>query len=317
MRSIKLLIEGAKRIPFHWKLVCYVFGINLLLTLFLTIPLYNELRISAGSGFVGERLNKGFDFLWWQEVQDKADGLAKTFTPTAMGMGAILTNLEYLTQPATARHLPAAILIACLVYIITRTILSGGILHLIKEGEKIFQIKSFFFGIGRFAARFLAILSISWVFYYAAGWIFSGRLRTIFMKVDETALTEKPGFFLEIVASSIILGLLFFIQMVFDYIRIRVVAEDSKSILKASRQALTFVIRNLLSALRLYYFFVILAVLATAVFLAAGGSAVRPMGLGALALSFLLQQIYVFILIWLRILLYRGEWQLYSRKTIQ
>jgi len=146
-------------------MVLLLFFVNLVFAMILAVPMYHSLKNSFGDSLVGESMAEGFDILWWEEYRDQSEGLDKTFTPSIIGKGAILNNLEGLIL-MTFFALPPEILILGFIYIIFRTFLAGGILSTLNINASKFSLKKFFGGAGTHFFRFFLVMLISWIFFF-------------------------------------------------------------------------------------------------------------------------------------------------------
>jgi hypothetical protein len=310
MKSFINFVKGFKTTKKTAKMVLLLFVINLAVAMILAIPMYHSLKDSFGDSLVGEGMAKGFDFLWWEEYNDQNEGLPKTFTPSIIGKGAILNNLEGLLS-MTFFTLPPEILILGLFYIILRTFLAGGILSTFHTDKPKFSLKKFFGGAGAHFFHFFLVMLVSWIFYFGVlGLLYQG-FGSIRNSVAQNSFSEVTPFYLGLFFSVILLFLLFLLQMLFDYTRIQIVVESKKNILVAIRDALGFIFKHLGSTLGLFYllFFVNLGI--TLLYLLLQNLIPQSTGIGVISVFFI-QQIFVFVTIFMRCWLYASELELYK-----
>lgn len=294
-------------------MVLLLFVINLAFSLILAVPLYHSLKSSFGNSMVGEKMAKGFDYLWWEEYRDQSQGLELSFRPSLIGKGALLDNLECLVQMRLF-DLPSSLFILILVYILLHTFLAGGILSVFNQEEPQFAMKEFFGGARRHFLRFFLLLLLSWLFFGAVGFALRNGLYLILDDIAENSLTELTPFYLGLLFHVLILFLIFLIQMVFDYARIQIVMENGKDIVLASVKALRFVFRHPGLTLGIYYMIFFSSVLISILYVLIRG--LMPQStFFAIFLAFLLQQLLVFALIFLRCWLYSSEMELYRYLT--
>jgi hypothetical protein len=271
--------------------------------------MYHSLKDSFGSSVVGDRMAEGFDYLWWQEFREKSQGLEKTFSPSILGKGAILNNLEGLIQMRFFR-LPLAVLIMGLLYIILHTFLAGGILFIFNQNTLKFKMKKFFKGSGTYFFRFLLLLLISSVILFSLVYILEYGFNLIMDNVENNSLSEITPFYYNLGFSVIIFFLILFFQMVFDYARIKIVLEDRRDVLKTVFQAFGFVFRRPFSTLGLYYLIFLIQVTITIGYIFLKEFIPQSDWLFVL-FAFIIQQLFIFLIIWLRCLLYSSQMELY------
>ncbi len=291
------------------RMVVLLLVINLAFSLILAIPMYHSLQDSFGKSLVSERMADGFDYLWWEEFRDQAEGLEKTFTPSIIGKGAILNNLEGLIQ-LRVFDLPPIVLIFGVLYIILHTFLAGGILHAFQKSDRQFSLKNFFKGAGAHFSRFFLLMLLSWAFFLLIGQAVKGGLDSILDNVREAAFSEITPFYLGLAFSVVVLLLFLFIQMVFDYGRIKIVLEERRDILTAAAGAFGFVFRHLGSTLGLFYLLFTVQIIFSLFYIFIQALIPQASFMGVL-LGFLFQQIFIFGLIWIRCWLYSSQMELY------
>ena len=309
MKAFINFFKGFKNTGKLTRMIILLLVINLAFSLVLAVPMYHSLKGSFGNSLSGDRMAEGFDYLWWEEYRDDAQGLEKTFNPSIIGKGAILNNLEGLIQ-LRVFDLPPVILIFGLLYIILHAFLAGGILSVFRKGDAKFSLKDFFQGAGSFFFRFVLLMLLSWMFFLIIGQGVKGSLDSILDGVRETAFSEVTPFYLGLGFSAVVFFLFLFIQMVFDYGRIKVVLEDSPNVLTSAAGAFGFVFRHLGSTLGLFYLLFLVQIVFTLIYILVQGVIPQSSFLGV-ALAFLFQQIFIFGLIWIRCWLYSSQMELY------
>ncbi len=309
---MKVLINFAKGFKNTGKavrMVILLLVINLAFSLILAVPMYRSLDESFGRSLAGQRMADGFDYLWWEEYSDDARGLEQTFVPSIIGKGAFLNNLEGLIQ-LQVFDLPPIVLVFGILYIILHTFLAGGILSFFRKAEFQFSMKSFFKGAGVHFFRFFWLMLLSWAFFLIIGIGVKRGLDSILDGVRDTAFSEITPFYLGLAFSAVVIFLILFVQMVFDYGRIKVVLEDSANVLESAAGAFGFVFRNLGSTLGLFYLLCGVQILFTLLYILIQGVIPQTSFFGV-ALAFLCQQIFIFGLIGIRCWLYSSQMELY------
>jgi len=291
------------------RMILLLLIVNLSFSLILALPLYHSLEDSFGNSLVGERMAEGFDYLWWEEFQDEAKGLEETFTPSIIGKGSILNNLEGLLM-IRFLDLPTIVLITGLLYIILHTFLAGGILSIFNKEEVKFSLGEFFRSAGSHFFRFFLLMLLSWFFFILFPFVSFGILGSILENVRENAFSEVTPFYLGLLFNAVVLFLFLFIQMIFDYGRIKIVLEESRNVLKAAFRAFGFIFRHLGSTLGLFYLLFLVQVMVTLLYILIQGFIPQSHFWGVLV-AFLYQQVFIFSLIWVRCWLYSSQMELY------
>jgi hypothetical protein len=310
MKSFINFIKGFKTTKKTVKMVFLLFFINLAFAMILAVPMYHSLKDSFEDSLVGEGMGKGFDFLWWEEYRDQSEGLAQTFTPSIIGKGAILNNLEGLIL-MTFFALPPEILILGLIYIIFRTFLAGGILSIFNINRSKFSLKKFFGGAGAHFPHFSLVMLISWIFFFGVLNFINRGFGSIRNSVAQNSFSELTPFYLGLFFSAILLFLLLLLQMLFDYTRIQIVVEERKNILVAIREAFRFISNHPGSTLGLFYLLFFVNIGITIIYLLLKSFIPYSTGLDVISVFFL-HQLFVFFIIFIRCWLYASELELYK-----
>jgi hypothetical protein len=309
MKAIINFMKGSTNTRKAARMILLLLIVNLAFSLVLALPMYHSLKDSFGDSLVGEQMAKGFDYLWWEEFRDEAEGLEKTFNPSIIGKGAILNNLEGLLMMRFL-GLPPIVLLVGLLYIILHTFLAGGMLTILSPNEVKFSLGKFFRGAGSHFFRFFLLMLLSWLFFILFPFMSFGILGSILENVRENAFSEITPFYLGLVFNAVVLVLFLFIQMVFDYGRITVVLEESRNVLKATFRAFGFVFGHLGSTLGLFYLLFLVQVAVTLVYIFIQAHIPQSHFWGVL-IAFLFQQMFIYSLIWVRCWLYSSQMELY------
>jgi hypothetical protein len=291
------------------KLVLLLFMINLLFSLLLAIPMYNSLKDSFGQSEAGSRMAKGFDYIWWQEFRDEAKGLETTFSPSIIGKGAILNNLESLIQMRFFSSSPTLIAFG-LFYIILHVFLAGGILTILNQDVPKFSMKEFSRGAGSHFFRFFVLMLFSWVFIISIGVFLRDAVTSVLTNITTDSISEVTPFAYRLAFSVLFFILLLFIQMVLDYARIKVVLDESRNVLKSALEAVAFVFKHPFSTFGLFYLILLIQVAVTVIYILLKEIIPQSNFPWVLA-AFIIQQMFIIAIIWIRCLLYSSQMEFY------
>jgi hypothetical protein len=309
MKTISASKQGLLLTGRASHMIFFLFLLNLLLSMILAVPMYHILKDSFGQGETAEKMAEGFDYLWWEQFRYRSQGIAKTFSPSIIGKGALLDNCDYLLNMNVFK-LPSVILTLIFIYILFRTFLAGGILRIYNSSHEKFRIKNFFSGAGTYYLRFILLMLISWVFFYLIGIILNRKFTSILNRVSSRSYSEIPSFYLDLLFSAIVLILFLFIQMVFDYARIDVVRKERRNVIKSIWKSVFFVFRHPVSTLGLFYL-LFLAGVAWAIAYSLVAEVLPDFNFLGVVTGFMAQEIFILGVIWIRCWLYAGEMALY------
>lgn len=309
MKAITSLKQGLRLTGRASRMVVFLFILNLLFSLVLAVPMYHILKDSFGQGETVEKMAEEFDYLWWEQFRYESQGVAKTFSPSIIGKGALLDNWDSLLH-MNFFNLPPMIVALVFLYILFRTFLAGGILSIYKNSAEKFEIQKFLRGAGTYYFRFFLLMLFSWVFFYVIGGILNRKFVTILSNISSRSYSEIPSFYFGLLFSAIILVLFLLVQMVFDYARIHVVLEDRRNVFASFLKSMFFVLRHPGSTFGLYYL-LLLASVALAVVYSLVIGILPDSGFPGVLAGLLVQEIFIFGTIWLRCWLYAGQMELF------
>ena len=262
-----------------------LFGVLFIFSLILLFPLKSELKDMLGYSLMG------------QEALE--------------GKGANIF-IEFIIHHAETVSLERSLLLGMgILYLLSTIFFNGGILGIFTKKDTQFSARLFFESAGRFFGKFFRLFLFSLVFLLLAILLYSilgGIANTI------AGDGEILGGVLKIILLVKLFFLIFLINMVFDYAKIRTVLEERKDMFRTGLQAWGFVLKNLGKTLGLYYLIILEGILALIIYLIISNWIQGVTGLGILLL-FIWQQIYTLTRIWIRLQFYASETLLYQNVT--
>ncbi len=269
---IRALFDGIGRVLGAPVLVAGVYLVTLLLAAPLTLALHDAIASHLGASVAADRAAAGVHWEWWEEFQAQAQGFERTFTPSIIGFGAVLSNLGAFVDGAA----PAGgLAVAVAFYLAAWTFLAGGILDRLARRQRLGG-GAFFAACGTYFFRFLRLAVVAGLAYWLLfdpfhEWLFED----LYEYVTRDVTVERTAFLIRIAGYALFGALVLPVNLLLDYAKIRAVVEDRRSMLGALLAAGRFVRRRPLSTGGLY-------VLNAGLFglLLAGYAAVDP-GVGA------------------------------------
>jgi len=198
-----------------------------------------------------------------------------------------------------------------LVYLVTSIFLNGGILGVFTRKEEGFSASLFFGNAGRYFGRFCRLFLFSVPFILVA-FLMNNGFSTLFGRISGDSEPLKVIFWA--LRTLILLFLIFFINMVFGYAKIRTVLEERRDMIKTGLRSWGFILQNLGKTLGLYYLVASAGVIFFVLYTGVGKFIGVSTGLGILLL-FLWQQLYALGRIWVRLLFFSSQVTLYRSLT--
>lgn len=259
------LRDGIGRVAGAPALLAGVYLATLLLAAPLALALHGTIESHLGASVAADRVAEGVHWSWWEEFQAQAEGIERTFAPSIIGFAAPLANLSAL---ADGNGPPAALLALVALYIAVWAFLIGGILDRLARCRRV-TAAEFFSACGVHFFRFCRLAVVAGVAYWALfgllhGWLFDD----LYGAATRDVTVERTAFLIRIALYLLFAAVLLPVNMLFDYVKIRIVVEDRRSVIGALLAAGRFVQRRPGATLGLYLLTSLLFVLVLAVYAA-------------------------------------------------
>lgn len=312
MSPIGAAFRGFGQVLGSPSVVLWLWLVNVVVALPAAAVVADSLGDSIGGSLVDEKLREGFDMGWYGEYRANADGIGRTFTPTIVGAGAFFDNLEAWYNGNLFETHPGLMGLGIL-YALAWSLFLGGVLHRYGEAAGLFRLTEFLSHGATYFFRFIRLAVLSAVFYYAiyrfSGWLFRRVERaTQDVTVEETVLAYV------VMASLLVLFLLTFVNMAFDYAKIATFRENRRSMILASLKGFGFALGNLGRTMTLYYGLGLAGVLMLFAYYTVAPDAGQSTILGVLA-AFALGQLYLIAKLALRLTFYASQMALFDSRS--
>ncbi len=193
---------------------------------------------------------------------------------------------------------------ASIIAVVVYLFLLGGALQVFCTGDP------FFAGCGRNFWSLFRLGLVSLLFYGAA-FIVYGRLGALGRKIWGEGSEATPLIHWSWFCAAVGLCLICFVNLIFDYARIRMVAEDRRKAFRATFAAIRFVWKNLRRTAGLYAVVCVIAALCFAVYLGISHSFAQS-SLILVLLLLLVRQAMVMAKVWARLLFYSSAVEMYA-----
>jgi hypothetical protein len=305
MNVFRCFTGGLGRVLRAPALIFWVFLASLVVVLPLTAAMRDILKESLGTSLAVEKMRQTFDLDWYGEYSSGADGLAGTFGPSVVGILPVLGNLESLLD-GKVLSVDRTILAAGIIFLLAWAFLGGGIVFRYSRPEQTPTRREFMGICGEYFFRFVRLLVISLVVYWAIFRGVSGPLQTWVTRLTRDVTVERTAMLCTLAAYAIV-GLLLVIGSIsLDYAKIAMVVEERSSALLAFLRGLRFFLSHPAKTLGLYALLLLAGVLLIGIYsLVAPGP--NQSGDTALLVTFGISECYIIARIILRLWFLAGQ----------
>src|SRR5215470_981288 len=235
-----------------WKMILLLLAANVLSSLPLIVPIF-LLVFGTGRGTIAadSLMADKLDAAWLMDVVNHQFPGAAIET-IALQVGGLF-----------------AVMGVC--YLLLNTLLTGGVIGVFNSEDGLFTMGKFWGEAGAYFWRFFRLTLISLIFYGVAVGIYA-LLRWPIKNAAKQASAFESVIYMRWAAMALLALLFAFINMVFDYAKIRTVAHsdrrDSKGMFRETFRAFRFAFGNFFSAFGLY---LIIRIVGLALFLTLNG----------------------------------------------
>lgn len=269
------------------RLAFLLWGINLVFALVVAIPFFHLLDESLSRSLIGQRSLRFPDANWL--------------------IGLLHSQQSFLDS------LSVTVMWVALSYMVVNALLSAGVLEILAGGSR-FSFRRFFEGVVRHGGPFLRLFILSLIIYFLIFLLLHDLLEKALDGLSRGWYSEAGALGLYWAKNVLLAVILLGTVMIFDYAKIRVVLESSPRAVGEAVRAFRFVRHHLRPTLLVFYGLGLAGVILTLLYLGLDALLV-PTSLGLVILGFLVQQLYMFSRMWLRVAFFVAEMELYRERT--
>ena len=309
MSAIGAAFTGLGKVLGSPSVVLWLWLANVAVAMPAAVMLSDSIRDSVGASLVDEKLREGFDMGWYGEYLADARGIESSFTPPVVGAGGFCTHIAAgFTGDLFEGH--PGLLGLGILYALLWSLFLGGVLHRYGEAAGLFRLGEFLSHGGKYFFRFVRLAALSGALYYGiyrfSDWLF----RTI-ERATQDVTVEESVFAYVVMASLLVVFLLTFVNMAFDYAKIATFRENRRSTILASLKGFGFVLSHMGRTMTLYYGLGIVGLVMLFAYdaIAPGAGQSTMLGVGA---AFVVGQLYLLAKLVLRLTFYSGQMALFD-----
>jgi hypothetical protein len=280
MGLLKLFIQGFSAANRRARMVIYLWLMNFVFSLIIITPVYILVNKEFSRSLLGDTMTEGFGLLWFADLAYK-----------------------YKDIPGA---LAGWVLVPGIIFLFLYIFLNGGLIGRIADEREIVNFEKFFSDCGKYFFRFFRVFIIS-LFGYALVIIINKLIGSLFQIWTKNASSEWPLIISSNLKFLILLLLFSIVRMYFDYVKIRLVVEDSKRTILTLILNLAFIGKRFIKAWFLYLLVGIIGLIVGLIYL--GISRILPSSGYLVIAVFIWQQIYIFSRMWVKLLFFSTEYQ--------
>jgi hypothetical protein len=285
MNIIQAYTSGFKTAVRSHKMTTLIYIINLMLGLILAIPFMGALKEASNRSLSVHNLLKDIDLTALQEFMRNSDGT----------IGDLFREVFWVI----------------LFFIVVSIFLTGGILTTIKQKESKFTLKSFFSGCGTFFFRFFKLTFYTIILHLILAIIIYLILSLIVVGSYDSVASEKVLFYTFVIFLSLHVIISIYLIVITDYSRFIIVLSDSKKVLKSFWAAVKFVTLRFPLTYGLYLMLLVIPLIVLYLYMIVSKTIGMTSGITILVM-FILQQLFIWLRISLRIWTFAGQFDFYT-----
>ena len=285
-------VDGLMRVKHAPWLVIGAWLSTLLLAMPLAIALHEQLDAHLGESMAAQAAAEGVNYDWWNEFLAQTSGVGLSFVPAILGFAAVMKNLSTIADTTSPS---AVVAVAVAMNMLVSLFFVGGVLDRLARDRPI-GAAAFFATCGVFVVRFLRLGAIAAAVYgllfgVLHPWLFDALYPGLIADVT----VERSAFLIRLGLYAAFSLPVFFVNILFDYAKIRAVVEDRRSMIGAIAASWRFMRRNPIAVWALYKINALLFLMVIGVYflVAPGGN--------ANLLAFAIGQIYIVLRVIVRL----------------
>ncbi|MFQ5603714.1 MAG: hypothetical protein ACE5HS_10640 [bacterium] len=310
MKIIHAFKAGIGLVSQSKKYLLMVYLINLAVAVMLGTLVSNRLEKSFGNSLASEKMLASWDDHWYRSYSTQVQGVARTFSPSVVGIGAVFNGLDTFLQ-GELREGNQTIVAVGLLTLLLWTFFSAGFISIYSARQ---ETTSFFEKAAFFFPRFLGLAALAGVLYYL---LFHFVLNWLNESVDELTretIDERVHFAYTVIKYLLLWMVVWSVNLLFDYSKILTVVKDHKNFLTAPLQAVVLIFRNIGKTFGLYFSIGLLGIIFMLVYwLIAPGA--KQSSWVFIAGTFVLGQFYLVSRIFTRCLFFAGQTAMFAAIT--
>lgn len=329
MRIVQALRIGIRQVNQTRRMIVFAWLVNMTLSLLVAVPYLTQVESAVRGTVLEERLLEQMDSNWFQSfrLDNQSNPLVQPFDHTIFGYAPFLAHYGSVLSGTMVKNVGNFFLdlifrwrvgfeylgpltILAFAYLLASTFLAGAFVGTYAKSYRM-SFQEFLTEGGKYFGKFFRISLVSLLVYLVLFDVVFDFWSDWIRAATANDPSEMTPFTHYMIRNSVVVLVIGFLTMCFDYAKIRMVVDDRFSALFAVWAGVKFVIRNFWSTAGLFLMLSLVGVLFIALYALLQGG-IQVTGYWSILLLFVLQQMYIGIRLWLKASFYASQTQLYQ-----
>lgn len=329
MRIMSSLKQGIAQVSRTKRMIFFAWFVNVLFAMVLALPVLKQLDGYLRNTVMDEKILKQIDPAWAESfrVDMEKSEFVRAVDYTIFGYAPFVNHLEMQMNGTFIKTLGGFLydffirweinpgftsLLFCLslLYVCVSSFLAGGFIGIYAK-EYPSSFTEFLMDGAKYFGKFFRLTLVALLVYVLFFAVIVDWINSSIYQWTQNEASETVPYTYYMIRNVIVLFLVSFLYMIFDYARIRIVVEDRTSALAASAAGARFAVSNFLNTYGLYFLLSIVGVLFIAIY-AIIEKLIPQDSYWPLVFLFIVQQLYMLARFWLKGSFYACQTRLYQ-----
>ena len=284
MNIVQAFSKGIRRATSEPKMVLVLYLVNLILAIPLALAFRSVMIAGFGDSLAPGQMMASLDFTVFQDFM----------------------NLHYANLQTVLGQVLSVLVLAMLL----QTFLAGGVLTVLQDEGRKYSTSSFFKGCGTYFFRFFRLFLLFGVILLVVALVVGGIVIALAEGMTENATSELTELWIRFAAIKLFFLPLMLVVMAADNAKIHIVLHDERSVIRACGKGFVFVFRRFFSAFGLEILMLLIPMFLFAAYVVIDLAIGMTTGM-TIVLMFLIQQLFMMLRAWTKVLFFAGKMALY------
>ena len=329
MRILQALRIGIRQVNQTRRMVVFAWLVNVTLSLTIAVPFLSQVDSAVRGTILEERLLEQTDSNWFQSfrLDNQSNAFVRPFDHTIFGYAPFLVHYESALSGTMIKNIGNFFLdlifqwrvgleylgpltILAFVYLLVSTFLAGAFVSTYAKSYRM-SFQEFLMEGAKYFGKYFRISLLSLIIYLVLFDLLFDYWREWIRQTTANDPSEMTPFVHYMIKNTVVVLIMGFLTMCFDYAKVRMVVDDRFSALFAVWAGMKFVLNNFWTTAGLFFLLSLTGLAFMALYALLQGT-IQVSGYWSILALFVLQQIYIGFRLWLKAAFYASETQLYQ-----